>query len=222
MPVRFATKDDVGTMARISSEAFWDDELFGEVIHPYRDQHPDGPRLYWLALIRKGWQDPANTFLVSTTGDEKNKVAAWAQWTRKGRKETAADEDSMRKQVEWPALPPNEAAHPERITYLERSYDHISHQWTGAREQAYDIAILATLPSHQGEGHGKALMQWGIQRATSEQVPISVISALGKDGFYNKLGFTIPAGNAQDGEGNPLAGLVEGGNIWWKEDHLKA
>ena len=64
-------------------------------------------------------------------------------------------------------------------------------------------------------------MQWGIEQATREQVALSVISAWGKDGFYNKLGFTIPSGTAQDGVGNPLAGLVKGGKFWWRESHLR-
>lgn len=90
----------------------------------------------------------------------------------------------------------------------------------GPRAQAWDIGFLATAPAHQGAGRGKALMQYGIRKATEEQVPLSVISAYGKDGFYQKLGFVIPDGTAADGEGNPLNGLLKGGKIWWKEDHL--
>ena len=81
---------------------------------------------------------------------------------------------------------------------------------------------FATSPKYQGGGHGKALLQWGIERATEEQVALSVISAHGRDGFYNKLGFTVESGTASDGYGNPLAGLVKGGKFWWKEDHLKS
>ncbi|KAK4580139.1 hypothetical protein LTR86_000342 [Recurvomyces mirabilis] len=220
MPIRLATEDDIEPMSEIAAQAFWDDELFGELIHPYRQEHPEGVRLYWLALIRKAWNDPASHFLVSTVGEgDSQTVAAWAEWIRKGRKDEV--EDPKKKQAEWPVLPPNRAAHPERIHYLERSYDYISHQWSGPREQCWDIALLAVSPHHQGEGHGKKLMQWGIDQATREELPISVISAYGKDKFYNKLGFTIASGSAQDGEGNPLAGLVKGGLIWWKEDHLR-
>jgi len=63
-------------------------------------------------------------------------------------------------------------------------------------------------------------MQWGIDRATEEGVALSVIAAKGKDGFYNKLGYTVPSGKATDGEGNPLAGKgLDGLQFWWKEDH---
>lgn len=49
---------------------------------------------------------------------------------------------------------------------------------------------------------------------------MSVISG-GKDKFYHKLGFTIPGGHFTDGEGNPLKGRIEAGNIWWNDSFVK-
>lgn len=45
---------------------------------------------------------------------------------------------------------------------------------------------------------------------------VSVISARGKDNFYQRCGFTKLAGNAGDGDNNPTSG-TEGGNIWFKD-----
>jgi len=59
-----------------------------------------------------------------------------------------------------------------------------------------------------------------VEQADKEQVSSSVISAWGKDGFYNKQGYTIRTGTASEPEANPLYGLVKGGQFWWKEDHL--
>ena len=92
---------------------------------------------------------------------------------------------------------------------------------TGQRAECWDIAWLATAPSHQGKGHGKALMQWGMSCGVEEGVALSVIAAVGKDGFYNKLGYTVPSGRACDGNDNPLSGRVVGGHFWWNEAHLQ-
>ena len=64
-------------------------------------------------------------------------------------------------------------------------------------------------------------MQWGMSRGVEEGVALSVIAAVGKDGFYNKLGYTVPSGRACDGHDNPLSGRVVGGHFWWNEAHLQ-
>jgi GNAT superfamily N-acetyltransferase len=104
---------------------------------------------------------------------------------------------------------------------LEKAYATEAYTSTGPREQCWDIAWLATSPKHQGEGHGKALMVWVIEQGTREKVALSVISAYGKDGFYNKLGYVVESGRATDGEKNPLHNKSIGGKFWWREEQLK-
>jgi hypothetical protein len=63
-------------------------------------------------------------------------------------------------------------------------------------------------------------MQWVIEQGTREQIALGVISAYGKDGFYNKLGYVIESGRATDGEKNPLNGHSIGGKFWCKSDNM--
>lgn len=71
------------------------------------------------------------------------------------------------------------------------------------------------LPDYQGQGYGRELVKWGLQRAEEENVHGSVMASEGNDNFYLRCGFDEIVGNACEGEGNPLNG-VKGGNILFK------
>lgn len=72
--------------------------------------------------------------------------------------------------------------------------------------------MLATHPDFQGQGLGKELVQWGLEEAEKENMCVSVISSLGKEGFYGKFGF-IEMGRANVG---PLTG-IQGGAIMFRD-----
>ncbi|KAK4549413.1 hypothetical protein LTR36_006410 [Oleoguttula mirabilis] len=83
MFVHKAQAEEQVVMAKIAAAAFFDDELFGDLMHPHRQQGLDDIHLWWLERIQKGWDDPSSHFLISTTpasqhGNEE--IAAWAQW----------------------------------------------------------------------------------------------------------------------------------------------
>ncbi|KAK1036169.1 hypothetical protein LTR33_016382 [Friedmanniomyces endolithicus] len=219
--IRPATIDEQIQMSKLAAQAFTDDELFADVIHPHRQQYPNDTYLYWLPRLRQGWADPSNHYLVSTIergNGQGEEIAAWAQFTSKSAK--AKKETPAAPPVDVSDLPPNRAASKEYEDILERSYDSIAHEWAGPRAECWDIIWLATSPAHQGQGHGKALVEWVIEKATEDQVPSSVISAKGKDRFYNKMGYTIATSKAWEPESHPMYGLVEGGQFWWRESHL--
>ena len=71
-------------------------------------------------------------------------------------------------------------------------------------------------PDHQRTGNGRALVQWGLDQAAREGVCASVISADGKERFYQRCGFDREDGTAGQGEGNPLAD-VPGGTIFFRD-----
>jgi predicted N-acetyltransferase YhbS len=103
---------------------------------------------------------------------------------------------------------------------IERAYPYFDQIWSGERAESWYLEGLAVLPDFQGRGVGKKLVQWGLEKAQAEGICASVVSALGKDGFYIKCGFDEQHGSARQGEGNPLAD-VEGSNIFWKWPRLQ-
>ena len=60
-------------------------------------------------------------------------------------------------------------------------------------------------------------MGWGINRARTEGIAASVISADGKDTFYRRCGYQIEVGNVREGDGNPLKDAPPGGHILFME-----
>lgn len=110
---------------------------------------------------------------------------------------------------------PNRACDPAKEDVLQRADVFIEQAWTGPRSESWYLDFLAVHPNYQGKGIGRKLVLWGLERAEQEGICASVISAWGKDAFYQKCGFNIQDGRAGAGEGNPLAD-VSGGNMWWK------
>jgi predicted N-acetyltransferase YhbS len=82
---------------------------------------------------------------------------------------------------------------------------------------------MAVHPEYQGKGFGRELVQQGLERAKHDaegDLPVCVVSADGKEGFYQKCGFgdiegyTATAGGSE----NPLmrAGIGGGAVMWTK------
>lgn len=110
---------------------------------------------------------------------------------------------------------PNRACDPEKEDIIQRAHPFIDRAWTGERNESWYLDLLAVHPDHQGKGIGRRLVQWGLSRAEEEGICASVISAKGKDAFYQKCGYDLQDGCAGMGDGNPLAD-VAGGNMWWR------
>jgi len=144
MPIRPATKDEQTEMAKLAAQAFIDDELFADVIHPHRKQYPNDTYLYWLPRLRQGWADPSNHYLVSTIergNGQGEEIAAWAQFTRKSAK---AKTGTTPAPVDVSDLPPNRAASKEYEDILERSYDSIAHEWAGQSFSLLQMSLRAS------------------------------------------------------------------------------
>jgi len=242
-PLRLARFTDHAAMARTLSLAFWDDVLFGHLIHPHRAQYPHDSDLYWLRRIQVHWWDWSHVFLVTvdveeTTGAEI--VTGVAHWSRMGGgggvgRESLAPHAPL---ASWDPrnalLPlakayaalatwwrPNRAADPAKEDIIERSYSFLDHIWTGERAKSWYLEALGVRPEYQNRGLGRKLVQWGLDQAEREGVSASVIAADGKETFYQLCGFDVgPVGRSGEGENNPLAD-VPGGLVFFRDAKAK-
>jgi hypothetical protein len=89
--IRPAVYAELPTLARISTLAFWNDVLFGQLIHPHREQYPEDNDLYWLRRMRVDWWDWSQIFLVAVQQEEgmegeggkrKEVLVGTAHWVR--------------------------------------------------------------------------------------------------------------------------------------------
>lgn len=103
---------------------------------------------------------------------------------------------------------PNRAADPTKANALHEAFPLFAHYWSGPREESWFLDMLSVHPEYQRQGHGRALVQWGKEKARGELICASLTSAETKEDFYHKLGF-VEVGRANVG---PLEG-VEGGAV---------
>ncbi|KAJ3498431.1 hypothetical protein NLG97_g1135 [Lecanicillium saksenae] len=226
--VRDARYSELPEIANVMAKAFWDDNLFGEHIHPHRDEYPDDFDLYWLRRARVNFWDYRFKFLVAVTknDDDREMIVGVAQWSRlgEGGKKLecwSLDPRNLLMPMSAAAMKvhaliwPNRACDPAREDIIERSYPCFKGVWSGDRAESWYLEALTIRPDYQGKSVGRQLVHWGLNKAEEEGVVASVISSWKMDGFYTRCGFEEQYGNATHGEGNPLAG-IEGANMYWR------
>lgn len=84
--LRAARITDLTSIARVWAYAFFDDEIIGQMMHPYRNQFPD--HVYWFLLrgIRERYWDWCHQFIVVTINKGgKEKIVGAADWRRLGK-----------------------------------------------------------------------------------------------------------------------------------------
>lgn len=84
--LREASYAELPRIAHILAKAFWEDNLFGQLIHPHRNEYPDDVDLYWLRRARINFWDPRRRWLVATDKDKSSQeiIVGIAQWERLG------------------------------------------------------------------------------------------------------------------------------------------
>jgi len=215
--IREARFPEQARIAHIFAAAFWDNGLFGDMIHPHRKKFPADNDLYWLRRCQVDWWDYTHRFIVSTTTDADGReiVTGVAHWARLGKggksmecwwfdprnlaKPVAVLSTSIAARI-WP----NRAADAAKEDIIERCYPYYKHVWSGSRAESWYLETLAVHPDYQNQGIGRALVKWGLDQAERECVSASVVSDPGKGRFYARCGFDTQAGTANMGEGNPL------------------
>ncbi|KAF2472814.1 uncharacterized protein BDR25DRAFT_283354 [Lindgomyces ingoldianus] len=209
MPIRLAAFSDHSAIATVCSAAFFDEDLFGRVMHPHRHKYPNDPTLWWHA------HDGGKEKVVG--------VGIWERQGKGGKKMQLSIIDPRNLLTTLTKITnrinsilyPNRALDASKSHLLSAGMPFSRHHWAGEREDNWYLSLLAVHPDWQGHGFGRELVEWGLQQAEKENVHASVMSSDGKENFYLKCGFEEIVGNATEGEGNPLAG-IRGGAILFR------
>ncbi|KAH0285564.1 hypothetical protein M436DRAFT_37431 [Aureobasidium namibiae CBS 147.97] len=224
MPIRPANFADLLPAAHVCAKAFFDEDLFGQRIHPHRSAFPGDMYLFFLRQLRTDFFDGHTRIIVSHLKDNPATITGVAVWTRKG--PGGARLSASQSWSAWftgrfiipiynslsTLFHPNRAADPSQLDVLERAGPFTEHYWkVPERLENWYLALLGTGPEYQGHGFGKELLKWGIERAEEEGICVSLVSANNKDGFYKRYGVDQEVGWASEGgEDNPLHDIAGG------------
>lgn len=223
MYLRPAVPADGPVMVEICARAFFNDDLFGRVIHPYRDTYPEDVQIYWHESLRRHWSSSRSKILVAVRepSSETNQetVVGVGIWERQGDDAGAQRAmDSFSEPEPWPVLErtQNRALDPSKKTIFQDSGAYIKHYWEGPRATNWYLAVCCVDPKFQQRGCGRLLADWGLKQAKEEGIRASVIASHGSTEFYLKCGFDEIVGNASQagGAANPMTKSgVKGGDV---------
>lgn len=229
---RLAQWSDATAMADLAARAFDNNDLCGRYMHPKRHEYWDDFVTFWRRDIHEHFLEPNVNYVVSIVDE---RVVGAAKWKRQGKgvvmtqswmtgpflriysyRNISAHSVIPVLQQQYITLSnrvsshmwPNRAADPTKVNCLAEAFPHFSHHWSGARQETWFLDMLCVHPDYQCRGHGRALVEWGKERARSEGICASTTSAELKEGFYEKMGF-VEVGRANVG---PIA-TVEGGAV---------
>ncbi|KAF3000065.1 hypothetical protein E8E13_001134 [Curvularia kusanoi] len=219
MNIRPARPSDEPLIAAICTRAFFDEDLFGRVIHPHRHEYPEDVQSFWHEWIRNDWSNPRNRIIVAvtTTQAQEEKIIGAAIWQRQG-EDTGAQSviSSWVDPSPWPVLvsTANRALDPDNKDILQRAASYTQHYWAGANATNWYLSLCCVDPDASRCGAGRLLVRWGLDRAADEGIRASVVASEGNDAFYLKCGYSEVVGNASEGDDNPLKKVeVKGGSI---------
>lgn len=84
--IREAFHSELPRISHVLARAFWDDNLFGDLIHPHRNEFPSDMEFYWLRRARVNFWDYTWKWLVAVAkSDDGNEIIVGvAQWARLG------------------------------------------------------------------------------------------------------------------------------------------
>ncbi|KAL6705997.1 hypothetical protein ACN47E_006099 [Coniothyrium glycines] len=212
--LRAATYADIPAIARLWKAAFFDDEIIGHLMHPYREEYPED--LYWFLLRgnREQYWNQRHQFVVVTVNEDgrNEHLIGAANWRRLGeggenRELAAWDPRSLIAHIirryHGVSLKffPNRAADPAQTAWLDDAVEASEQYWTGDRAECWDLHVCGVHPDYQGQGVGRLLAEWGVKEAQKEgdHVVASVLCGEKNRGFYGKAGLSVEVHKGEQG-----------------------
>ncbi|CAI7576531.1 unnamed protein product [Penicillium pancosmium] len=215
MLIRLATPNDLSSIADIAAQAMLHDELF---IHlcPHRRTYYADFRTAFLRRLKMRLHTPGHVMLVAVESDSESgdhgrprdrdrneRVRGYAVWSRRGDSPVATQwqRDSWWKALERTLLSFENRYH--NLVSPDRSIDPLRlDQYIQACATGYDFAALPELwfletvavdPRHQRRGFGRSLVQWGLDRANEERIPVGLDASHQGLALYEDMGFRTVA-----------------------------
>ncbi|KAA8650288.1 hypothetical protein EYZ11_001347 [Aspergillus tanneri] len=205
MQLRPAKLQDLSFIAEVAAQAMLDDELF-IFLCPLRKEFYSDYRSGFLRRLRTKLTSPGWVIIVAedtpTATSGEMSIVGYAAWERI--RESGGDPTSPWKESGWWAdlqvafskLSDNCVAH----FYPDRSVDesHLAEYNARIKTECFPfdrfpdiwyLSALAVHPTRQRHGIGQMLVEWGMQQAHKEKVPVGLEASIKGTKLYEKLGF---------------------------------
>jgi len=225
MHIRPITSTDIPAVMDIGSEAFRNDVLF-TWLFPNGAQNPNDLRRYNLQRIRSRLVQVGLHGLVAEADEKddkwcgKSELVGYAFWLRAGDSSEAMkwQTDSLCAKLERVLLTVEgwyETHVLNRITDWERlrKLNNQSVNNFGSIPDYWELAVLAVSPKFQRRGVGAALMAWGLNVASEEEIPVVLEASKAGTGLYAKMGFKVVGRNKIVDELEVVAMIREPGSV---------
>ena len=205
------TLDLIPACATAGADAFADDNLF-LFLRPHKFRYPTYLRSHFVRVLHQRINSPGLLGRVAVSDDNDDwydesvgsEVLGYATWERHGKNidHKIWGKDSIGKLFERFAAD-LEIRH-SKFFRLDPSYDYENLQaYLDAANAAGSIfetcledypehmwlSFICVDPKFQRKGVGKKLMQWGMNRADKERVPIGLASSPAGEKLYHDCGF---------------------------------
>jgi GNAT superfamily N-acetyltransferase len=173
-PPRLATPSDAGLVARILTDAFHDDSMWGAWAFPDPTTRRQNRELVFRLLVDGALRYPS----VWLTADD----TATAVWIPPGESELAPDAEQAIDALLRDALGPRSTA---VLHAFERFAD------AQPSEPHHYLTLFGTDPAHQGRGHGQRLLRSNLDRVDEAGAPAYLESADELVPLYERFDFEV-------------------------------
>ncbi|KAE8417491.1 acyl-CoA N-acyltransferase [Aspergillus pseudocaelatus] len=202
---RVTTLEELEPLYHIGADAFRDDPCMNWFYPGGRD-HPDDFVVLWKNILQMEFFDKGKFILAATIRDPDDdderglgRVVGFAVWERNGVCDAARSWqggslskrlkrfnlnfkiaytfhlDTPKRSISWPKL------------------NHYVHELKLAKDsqptESWYLSILAVSSKAQGQGVGRKLLQWGIDRSEEENIPATLVATNAGLHLYESTGF---------------------------------
>ncbi|KAK6954382.1 hypothetical protein Daesc_004349 [Daldinia eschscholtzii] len=195
MLIRNATEEDIPAAGAVAAAAYINDEQ-DAFMFPGRMKHPKRYLKTKESIVRHGMEDLTATVIVATLeeGDEgwsgSSDIVGFCIWFREDGDEKGEKDQIIEKKqplLSNPLVSAPNASMMARTCRLPSSSYYFCPEIKNSPQ--YGIMDIAVHPEFQGRGVARRLVEWGINKAKEEAIPIELSATPAGSKLYTKLGF---------------------------------
>ncbi|KNG87173.1 hypothetical protein ANOM_005098 [Aspergillus nomiae NRRL 13137] len=200
---RVTTLEELEPLYHIGADAFGDDPCMNWFYPGGRD-HPEDFVVLWKHILQMEFFDKGKFILAATIQDHDDdtrpgRVVGFAVWERNGVCDAARSWQGTSLSKKLKRLNLNlKIAYTFHLDTPKRSIswpklNHYQNELKSAKAsqptESWYLSILAVSSKGQGQGVGRKLLQWGIDRSEEERIPTTLVATNAGLHLYESTGF---------------------------------